>query len=100
MFCANFRKVPQTSELSQVNVDDDLCWLPLEKVYPRILASDTLKQLKPHEQESFLTRCRDWHREAVKQILQRVDLTRPLYHALKDVNQRRIFVGQAKSTVN
>lgn len=38
---------------------DESNWLQLDKVYPGILASETLPKLKPHERESFLSRCRN-----------------------------------------
>ena len=43
--------------------------------------------MKPHERERFLTRCREWFRVAVKQILLRIDVSDPLLEAFKDVSQ-------------
>lgn len=91
MFCQNFRKPVQN--LATVNVDDESQWLPLDKVYPGIMAYESLGKMLPHERESFLRRCRDWCREAVRQITQRIDLSDPVLIAFKDVDHVRILEG-------
>ncbi|KAK3891156.1 hypothetical protein Pcinc_004946 [Petrolisthes cinctipes] len=93
ILCQNFRKPIQN--LTDINVDDESQWLPLNKVYPGILAEESMKLMLPHERESFQSRCRDWCREAVRQILQRIDLSDPVLKALKDVNHVKILDASA-----
>ncbi|KAK4315487.1 hypothetical protein Pmani_013402 [Petrolisthes manimaculis] len=93
ILCQNFRKPIQN--LTDINVDDESWWLPLNKVYPGILAEESMKLMLPHERESFQRRCRDWCREAVRQILQRIDLSDPVLKALKDVNHVKILDASA-----
>lgn len=96
VLCQNFRKPMQNVQnLANINVDDESQWLPLGKVYPRVMATETMKLMLPHERESFLRRCRDWSREAVRQILQRIDLSDPVLNASKDVNHVKIMDGSA-----
>lgn len=96
VLCQNFRKPMQNVQnLANINVDDESQWLPLGKVYPGVMATETMKLMLPHERESFLRRCRDWSREAVRQILQRIDLSDPFLNALKDVNHVKIMDGSA-----
>lgn len=66
VLCQNFRK--PIRNLAGINVDDESQWLPLDKVYPGIMAHESMELMLPHERESFLRRCRDWCREAVRQI--------------------------------
>uniref|UniRef100_UPI00358E6B22 uncharacterized protein isoform X4 n=1 Tax=Myxine glutinosa TaxID=7769 RepID=UPI00358E6B22 len=93
VLCQNFRKPIQN--LTNINVDDESQWLPLDKVYPGVMAVESMKLMLPHERESFQRRCRDWCREAVRQILQRIDLSDPVLNALKDVNHVKILNGSA-----
>lgn len=93
MLCQNFRKPIQN--LSNINVDDESQWLPLQQVYPGIMAHESVGLMLPHEREGFLTRCRDWCREAVRQILRRIDLPNPVLNALKDVDHVKILDGRA-----
>ena len=51
--------------------------------------------MKPHERESFLVRCRDWYRTAVKQIALRIDISDPVLRALIDVDHQIILNGKA-----
>jgi hypothetical protein len=96
MFYTSFCKPPPRHlKLNQINVDDETQWLPLREVYPGIMAYETMKSLLPHEKDSFLTQCRDWYREAVRQILNRVDVADPVLMALKDVNHKAILNGSA-----
>ena len=97
MFCNNFRKPTQQQQLDKINVDDESQWVPTEKVYPGYAACDTVQTMVPHERESFLKRCRDWYREAIKQILTRIDASDPVLVALKDVNHRNILNGNAQT---
>lgn len=92
VLCQNFRKPIQS--LTSINVDESQ-WLPLQEVYPGIMAQDPIKLMLPHERESFLRRCRNWYREAVRQILQRINLSDPVLNALKDVNHVKILNGSA-----
>ena len=64
-------------------------------MYPGYIAAETVKEMLPHQKESFLTRCRDWCREAIRQIRSRVDISDPLLSALQDVSQARISKGAA-----
>ncbi|KAK4321058.1 hypothetical protein Pmani_008109 [Petrolisthes manimaculis] len=89
ILCQNFRK--PIENLTDINVDDESRWLPLNKVYPGILAEEFMKLMLPHERESFQRRCR----EAVRQILQRIDLPDPVLKALKDVNHVKILDASA-----
>lgn len=94
--CQNFRKPMQNMQnLADINVDDESQWLPLGKVYPGVMATETMKLTVSHERESFLSRCRDWCKEAVRLILQRIDLSDPVLNALKYVNHVKIMDGSA-----
>ena len=64
-------------DIKNIDVEDKTNWVPLEKVFPGNLAFQTIKILKPHEQESFLSRCRGWYKEAVKQIMAHIDIEDP-----------------------
>ncbi|KAK4307141.1 hypothetical protein Pmani_021100 [Petrolisthes manimaculis] len=54
ILCQNFRK--PIENLTDINVDDESRWLPLNKVYPGILAEEFMKLMLPHERESFQRR--------------------------------------------
>ena len=60
------------------------------------MASKTVKLLLPHERESFLKRCRDWYREAVRQLLARINVADPILLAMKDVNHKAILNESAE----
>ena len=45
----------------------------------------------PHERESFVNQCCEWYREAVKQMLKRIDLSDPVLLALKDIEVSAIL---------
>ena len=96
MFYTSFCKPTRNQKLNEINVDDQTQWLPLLKVYPGIMAYETMKSFLPHEKESFLKRCRDWYKEALRQILKRVDVADPILLALKDVNHKAILNGNAE----
>ncbi|CAM1331742.1 Uncharacterised protein r2_g4065 [Pycnogonum litorale] len=96
MFCANFMRSSKKCQLGKIDFDDELQWIEIEKVYPGYLAYETLEQMVPHERESFLKRCRDWYREAVNQILKRIDVSDPVLIALKDVNHANTINGNAE----
>lgn len=95
MFCQNFM-VRETVQLGKIDVDDQSKWLPLDKVYSGLLATERVKTMMPYQRESFFTRCRDWYRVAVRQILQRIDVSSPILEALKDVNHNAILKGTAE----
>ncbi|GFN92271.1 Zinc finger protein kiaa0543 [Plakobranchus ocellatus] len=94
MYCQNFMKevlpVEKMSSLHQ-DVDDDMKWKDVSDVYPGICAYETLESMKPRERDSFLGRCRDWYRSAIKQILKRDDVSSPVLKAIQDLNHINII---------
>eukprot|EP00794_Sanderia_malayensis_P000643 gene643-1311_t len=94
MFCNNFMHREAFKELKNINVEDKANWVPLQKVFPRILAFETIKVLKLHEKESFLSRCRDWRIEAITQILARIDIEDPVLKAVQSIHQSEIISGK------
>ena len=94
MFCSNFRK--PVKDMRTLDLDDEAQWVPLDQVYPGLSASDTVKDMMPHAKESFLKRCRDWYREAIRQILIRIDFDNPLYAAIQDLEPKKIISGIAR----
>ena len=98
MFAMNFikRSSIKENQLHMLNVDDSSCWVSPELVYPGLGASETIKQLLPHQKESFLERCRDWYREAIKQLQQRIDLNSPVLKALPKLNPLAILAQTAE----
>ena len=96
IFCKNFRKSVNGESIEKINVEAN--WIALDKVYPSIMASETLQKMLPHEKESFLMRCRDWYKVAIQQIQGRIDLADPVLCALKDVNHMRILKEEADVT--
>ena len=97
MFGSNYMK-RECIRFKVSTFEDESNWLQLDKVYPGILASETLPKMKPHERESFLSRCRDWYKIACCQILKRIDLLDPIFAALKDVNHELILKDKAEVT--
>eukprot|EP00112_Aurelia_sp_Birch-Aquarium-sp1_P014236 Seg306.6 transcript_id=Seg306.6/GoldUCD/mRNA.D3Y31 product="Zinc finger protein 862" protein_id=Seg306.6/GoldUCD/D3Y31 len=95
MFCNNFMSTVD-SDLNAIDVDDERKWIALESVYAGIYADETMNGMRPHEKESFLKRCRDWYREAVRQILKRIDVSDPVLLALKDIESSAIMKGKVK----
>ena len=95
MFCFNFMKMNRDEKISTINVDEETKWLPLDKIYCGITAQESLLKLLPHERESFLKRCRDWYREAVRQILDRIPIRDPVLNALRYVDHKTILNGTA-----
>ena len=94
MLVSNFMK--KESVIYKLSTfEDESKWLLPDKVYPGILASETLTKIKPHEKESFLSRCRDWYEIAWCQILKRIDLMDPVLAGLKDVNHEMILMDRA-----
>ena len=85
MFCTSFLRTIN-DDLKKVDVDKIDNWLPLNSIYPGILAHETVKAMVPHEKGSFPSRCRNWYREAVRQILNRIDLTDPVLKALQSIH--------------
>ena len=67
----------------------------LVKFFPGILASETIKIMPPHEKESFLSRCRDWHKEAVRQVQSCIDIDDPILTAIQNVHQLAMIEGTA-----
>ena len=68
MFCKNFMKTTKDG-LTKVDVDKADNWLPFDGVYPRIWAHETANAMLPQERGSFLSRCHNWYREVVHQIV-------------------------------
>ena len=95
MFYTSFCKPARHLKLNEINVDHEMQWLPLHEVYPGLMAYETIKSLLLHEKDSFLKRCRDWYREALRQILNRINIADPILQALKDVNHKAILNGSA-----
>lgn len=97
MFSQNFMAKPNRSiEFANINVDDESKWLSLDKVYPGIAATETLAEMRPHERESFLSRCRNWYKEAIRQMQKRIDLPRPILEAFVDVDHMAVVKGKAE----
>ena len=96
MFCSNFKTT--VTDIKGLDVDDEAKWLPLDKIYPGLNASETIKDktVKPHEMESFLKRCRDWYREAIRQILARNDLNNFIYAAIKDLEPNHVIAATVR----
>eukprot|EP00794_Sanderia_malayensis_P001634 gene1634-1812_t len=61
----------------------------------RVLAQETVNAKVPHERERFSTRCRNWYREAVHQILNRIDITEPVLKAVQSIHQAVIVDRKA-----
>ena len=95
MFCHRFLKTV-AKEIMAIDVDMEANWRPIAEVYPGLLAHNAIGKMKPHEKESFLTRCHDWYREAVRQSLQRVDASHPVVNAMKDIGPRVVIDSKAK----
>ena len=96
MFSQNFMtKENRPVQFANINVNDESKWLPLEKVYPGIAAAETLAKMRPHERESFLSRCRSWFIEAIRQMQKRIDLPRPILEAFIDVDHIAVVKGKA-----
>lgn len=95
MFHSNFCKPVHNRKLYKIYVNDEMQWLHLDKVYPGIMAHETMKSLLPQEKESFLKPCHDWYREVVQQILSHVNVADPVLLALKDVSHKAILNGMA-----
>eukprot|EP00794_Sanderia_malayensis_P006444 gene6444-7174_t len=94
MYCNKFMKRIK-GDLTKINVDDKDSWLPFDKIYPGILAQETVKTMVPHERESFLTGCRNWYREAVHQILNRIDITDLVLKAVQSIHPATIVDRKA-----
>ncbi|XP_076811997.1 uncharacterized protein LOC143458967 isoform X2 [Clavelina lepadiformis] len=92
MFALNFmkRSYIKDSHIHHLNVDDSSRWLSIQEVYPGLMASDTIKELLPHQKESFLERCREWYREAVKQLYRRINLDDPILQSLSHLKPSAI----------
>ena len=88
-------KIGDNARISNVDVNDEHKWVPLDQVYPGYMASETLKEMLPHQRESFLVRCRDWYREAIHQIRKRIDISDPILSALQDVGHEKLLQGTA-----
>ena len=65
MFHNNFMKIGGKEKVSNVDVEDEHKWVPLDQVYPGYMASETLKEIFPNQRNSFLVRCREWYRAAI-----------------------------------
>ena len=81
-----------------MNIHDQSKWCPVHESYPDILATKTLSMMKPHDRESFLTRCHAWYLEAVSQILRWIDLADPVLNVLQDIEPSAVEKGVASQT--
>ena len=68
MLFNNFMKIDSLVALAELNANDESKWVPLEKVYPGYMTSETIKKLPPHQKESFLRRSREWYNEGLSVI--------------------------------
>ena len=85
MFALNFMKISHVRDCQfcALPIDDSSTWNSPEQIYPGLEASDTMKLLLPHQKESFLIRCRDWYREAIKQLYLRFNFNDPVLKAVQ-----------------
>ena len=95
MLFNNFMKIDSQVALAELNANDESKWVPLEKVHPGYMASETIKELPPHQKESFLRRCREWYNEAIQQIRSRIDISDPVLSAFQDVSHSDLMKGTA-----
>ena len=79
-------KPNRPEKFANINVNDESKWLPSEKVYLGIAAAETLAKMRPHKRESFLSRCRSWFFEAIRQMQKHIDLSSPILEAFIDVD--------------
>lgn len=87
MFSQIFTTKPnQPKQFANINVNNESKWLPSEKVYLGIAAAETLAKMRPHERESFLSPCRSWFIEAIRQMQKRIDLSSPILEAFIDLD--------------
>ena len=95
MLCLNFMRRSEVPSLKDINVEDRTKWIPLNETFPGILASETIKTMLPHEKESFLSSCRDWYKEAVRQVQSRIDIYDPILATVQNIHQLAIIEGAA-----
>ena len=88
LYASNFMPVHPDSNALSINIDQQDQWLPLDKVYPGVNAQNTLSSMKPHQKETFLKRCRDWYREAIRQICMHVNLLDPVLLAMASLDHQ------------
>ena len=94
MFSQNFM-INRYIEFAKINVDDESKWISINEVYPGFPTAETLANMRPHEKESFLIRCRNWYKVAIRQMQKRIDLPRPILEAFVDVDHEAIVMGKA-----
>ena len=94
MLCLNFMRRSEVHSLKDINVEERTTWIPLSEMYPGTLASETIKIMLPHK-KSFLSRCRDWYKEAVRQVQSRIDIDYPILAAIQNIHQLAIIEGTA-----
>ena len=95
MLCLNFMRLSEVHSLKDINVEDRTKLIPFSEIYPGILASETIKIMLPHEKESFLSRCRDWYKEAVCQVQSSIDIDDPILAAIQNIHQLAVIEGTA-----
>ena len=86
MLCLNCMRRSEVHSLKDSNVEDRMAWIPLSEIHPEILASETIKIMLPHEKESVLSRCRDWYKEAVRQVQLHNDIDDPILAAIQTIH--------------
>ena len=94
MFSQNFM-INRYIEFAKINVGDESKWISINEMYPGFAAAKTLANVRPHEKESFLIRCRNWYKVAIRQMQKRIDLPRPILEAFVDVDHVAIVKGKA-----
>ena len=97
MFALNFMKNSHVRDcqLCALPIDDSSTWNSPEQIYPGLEANDTMKLLLPHQKESFLIRCRDWYREAIKQLYLRLNFNDPVLKAVQFLHPTVIVEAKA-----
>ena len=96
MFTQNFMIKPNRyREFAKINVDDESKWISINEVYPGFAAAEILANMRPHEKESFLIRCRNWYKVAIRQMQKRIDLSRAILEAFVNVDHVAIVKGKA-----
>ena len=53
MICLHFMRRSEAHSLKDINVEERKKWIPLNDIFPGILACETIKIMLPHERESF-----------------------------------------------
>ena len=98
LYVSNLMDVTPDTDASSLDIDQPEMWYNWEKIYPGISATNTLLNMRPCQRGTFLTRCRDWYREAIKQIFMRVDLSDPVLLAMVSLDHQKVMARHPLST--